>query len=204
MKLYYTPGACSLSPHIVLREAGLDFDLERVDIKAKTTERGGNFLDVNPKGYVPALELDGGEVLTEGAAVVQYIADRKPESGLAPRSGTIERARLQEHLNFVAAELHKSFSPLFSPATSDAEKQSAHAKIRRRLDDVERHLSDGRAYLLGDNFSVADAYLFTVANWTRPMGIGLESWPKLAAYLARIAARPRVQEALKAEGLVPA
>jgi glutathione S-transferase len=204
MKLYYSPGACSLSPHIVLREAGFDFDLERVDLKAKKTASGEDFLKINPKGYVPSLVLDDGEVLTEGAAIVQHLADQKPNQGLAPKCGTLARTRLQEHLNFVAAELHKAFSPLFSPTITDAEREAGKTKIRRRLDDVERLLSDGRSYLMGGEFSVADAYLFTVASWTKPMGIGLENWPRLGAYLARVAARPKVQEAIKAEGLVPA
>lgn len=204
MKLYYAPGACSLSPHISLREAGAAFDLERVDTKTHRTESGADYLVINPKGYVPALQLDGGEVLTEGAAVVQFIADRHPASGLAPANGSLERARLQEHLNFIASELHKAFTPLFDRSAPEAAKQAAPAAVARRLDHVERLLADGRAFLLGERFSVADAYLFTVASWTGPTGIGLDRWPKLAAFVARVAARPSVQAALRAEGLLAA
>lgn len=204
MKLYYAPGACSLSPHISLREAGAAFDLERVDTKTRKTQSGADYLGINPKGYVPALQLDGGEVLTEGAAVVQFIADRHPAAGLAPANGSLERARLQEHLNFIASELHKAFTPLFDPSAPEAAKQAAPAAVARRLDHVERLLADGRAYLLGERFSVADAYLFTVASWTGPTGIGLDRWPKLASFVARVAARPAVQAAMRAEGLLAA
>jgi glutathione S-transferase len=204
MKLYYAPGACSLSPHISLREAGAAFDLERVDTKTRTTQSGADYLAINPKGYVPALQLDGGEVLTEGAAVVQFIADRHPAAGLAPANGSLERARLQEHLNFIASELHKAFTPLFDPSAPEAAKQAAPAAVARRLDHIERLLADGRAYLMGERFSVADAYLFTVASWTGPTGIGLDRWPRLAAFVARVAVRPAVQAAMRAEGLVAA
>jgi glutathione S-transferase len=202
MKLYYAPGACSLSPHIALREAGARFDLERVDLATRTTETGEDYTRVNPKGYVPALRLDDGEVLTEGAAIVQYVADRHPEVGLAPPAGTLARARLQEQLNFVASELHKSFSPLFDPAAVDGEKQSALGGIARRFDHVERTLADGRAYLVGERFSVADAYLFVVARWAKPTGIGLDRWPRLAAFVERVEARPAVRAALAGEGLL--
>lgn len=204
MKLYYAPGACSLSPHISLREAGVSFDLEKVDTRTRRTESGVDYLSINPKGYVPALQLDGDEVLTEGAAVVQFIADRHPDAGLAPANGTLERARLQEHLNFIASELHKAFTPLFDPSAPEAAKQAAPAAVARRLDHVERLLADGRAYLLGERFSVADAYLFTVASWTGPTGIALDRWPKLASFVARVAARPSVQAAMRAEGLLAA
>ncbi len=204
MKLYYAPGACSLSPHIVLRETGVAFDLERVDIATGRTQNGEEYSKVNPRGYVPALRLDGGEVLTEGAAIVQFIADQHPEKGLAPANGTLERARLQERLNFIASELHKAFSPLFNPATSGEAKATATANITRRLGHVEQMLSDGRPYLLGDRFSVADAYLFTVTSWTGHVGIGLEKWPNLAAYMKKIADRPSVQSAMRAEGLIAA
>lgn len=204
MKLYYAPGACSLSPHISLREAGVSFDLEKVDTSTRRTERGADYLSINPKGYVPALQLDGGEVLTEGAAVVQFIADSHPDAGLAPAGGTLKRARLQEHLNFIASELHKAFTPLFDPSAPEAAKQVAPAAVARRLDHVERLLADGRAHLLGERFSVADAYLFTVASWTGPTGIGLDRWPRLASFVARVAARPSVQAAMRAEGLLGA
>lgn len=201
MKLFYAPGACSLSPHIVLREAGLPFTLERVDTASGKTESGGDYRAINAKGYVPALQLETGEVLTEGAAVVQFIADRTPDSDLAPAAGTLERARLQEQLNFIASEVHKAFTPLFRPDSSDEVKTAARANVRRRLDQVEQQLQDGRGYLLGDRFSVADAYLFTVANWAMPTGIGLEDWPHLKAFVARIAERPSVKGAMQAEGL---
>jgi glutathione S-transferase len=201
MKLYYSPGACSLSPHIILRELGISFDLERVDTATKTTESGEDFRTVNPKGYVPALRLDDGEVLTEGAAIVQYIADTNGASELAPPFGTLGRARLQEHLNFVASELHKAFSPLFRADASEEAKAAASANIGRRLDHIEHVLSDGRSYLLGDKFTVADAYLFVVSSWAIPAGIGLDRWPNLAAFVERVRSRPAVKAAMKAEGL---
>jgi glutathione S-transferase len=201
MKLYYSPGACSLSPHIILRELGISFDLERVDTATKTTESGEDFRTVNPKGYVPALRLDDGEVLTEGAAIVQYIADTNGASELAPPFGTLGRARLQEHLNFVASELHKAFSPLFRADASEEAKAAASANIGRRLDHIEHVLSDGRSYLLGDKFTVADAYLFVVSSWAIPAGIGLDRWPSLAAFVERVRSRPAVKAAMKAEGL---
>lgn len=201
MKLYYMPGACSLASHIALREAGADFTLEKVDPKEKKTERGSDYRAINPKGYVPALALDDGEVLTEGAAILQFIADRNPNAALAPAAGTLARARLQEQLNYVAAELHKAFSPLFNPALPDSERAAVKERIGQKLDFIETLLSDGRSYLVGDRFSVADAYLFTVVNWTGHTGIDLERWPHLAAFQQRIAARDTVQAALKAEGL---
>jgi glutathione S-transferase len=204
MKLFYSPGACSLSPHISLHEAGVPFDLVKVDTTTHTTETGADYYAVNPKGYVPALQIDSGDVLTEGAAVVQFIADRYPAAGLAPANGTLERARLQEHLNYIAAELHKAFSPLFHASAHVTAKAAAPANIARHLDHFERILSDGRAYLLGDHFSVADAYLFAVTRWTGPTGIGLDRWPYLKAFVARTAKRPAVQVAMKAEGLLAA
>lgn len=201
MKLYYAPGACSLASHIALREAGAAFDLEKVDLKQKKTEHGADFTAINPKGYVPALALDGGEVLTENAVILQYVADQHPKAGLAPAGGTLARLRLQEQLNFIATELHKSFSPLFKPTTSEAEKEAAKGRISQRLGFIEKLLADGRRFLLGDDFTVADAYLFTIINWTGPTGIGLDRWPQIAAYQQRVAARKAVQEALKAEGL---
>jgi glutathione S-transferase len=201
MKLYYSPGACSLSPHIVLREAGVPVELVKVDLKNKVTASQANFLDVNSKGYVPVLELDSGERLTEGPAIVQYVADQKPNSGLAPSAGTMGRYRVQEWLNFISTELHKQFSPLFT-ATAHAEwKQAATDKITGRLAWLNKQLT-GKQYLMGDQFTVADAYLFTVLNWTRMVNIDLSAWPEVQAYVARVAARPAVQEALKAEGLL--
>lgn len=201
MKLFYAPGACSLSPHIVLREAGAKFELDKVDFATRKTASGLDFSQINPKGYVPALQLDNGEVLTEGAAIVQYIADKFPSAGLAPQAGTLERARLQEHLNYIAAEVHKGFSPLFSKDLDDAGRKAAISKLSSRLDYIEKVLADGRKYLTGDSFTVADAYLFTVATWTKPTGIGLDKWPHLGAFVARVASREKVQQALQAEGL---
>ncbi len=202
MKLFYSPGACSLSPHIILREAGQAFDLERVDGATKKTETGRDFKVINPKGYVPVLELDSGEILTEGAAIVQYVADTHGAANLAPKTGTLERARLQEHLNFVASELHKAFSPLFDPEAPDDQKKAAPANIGRRFDYVEPLFADGRHYLLGNNFSVADAYLFVVAGWAKPTGIGLDRWPRLQAFHDRVGGRPAVKAAMTAEGLI--
>jgi len=201
MKLYYSPGACSLASHITLREAGAAFDLEKVDVSQKKTEHDADFWAINPKGYVPALALDSGEVLTEGAAILQYIADQHPAAGLAPAAGTLARARLQEHLNFVATELHKAFTPLFNPATSDAEKAAGKQRVEQRLSLIEKQLADGRSFLLGESFSVADAYLFVVAGWTKHFGIDLAVWPQVAALCQRVAARKSVQAALQAEGL---
>jgi glutathione S-transferase len=201
MKLFLTPGACSLSPHIALREAGLPFEFEKVDLRTKKTESGGDYWSVNGKGAVPALQLDNGQVLTEGAAIVQYIADRKPELKLAPAAGTLERYRLQEWLNYVASELHKSFAPLFNPATPEEQKNAAKDLIGSRLDFVSKSL-EGKPFLLGDSFTVADGYLFTVLSWTGHAGIDLAKWPALKAYCERISSRPAVAATLKAEGLI--
>jgi glutathione S-transferase len=199
MKLYYAPGACSLSPHIALREAGIPVELVKVDLGAHKV--GGNdFYSVNGKGYVPVLELDSGERVTEGPAIVQYIADQKPDSGLAPRPGTLERVRLQEWLNFLTAEVHKTFSPLFSPETPEDYKPIARKKLGARFDWLTGQLQ-GREYLLGNRFTVADGYLFVLLGWTNHVGMKLEDWPVLKAWRDRIAARPAVKEALKAEGL---
>lgn len=201
MKLYFSPGACSLSPHIALREAGLDFELEQVDLRAKKTKPGADFLAINPKGMVPVLQLDSGEILTEGPAIVQYIADQKPESGLAPKAGTIARYHLMEWLNFITAELHKNFTPLFKPTTPDEYKKIARDNLADRYAYLDRQLA-GKAYIMGDQFTVADAYAFTVSNWTRLQKIDLAQWPNVAAFMDRVRARPHVQEALKAEGLL--
>lgn len=202
MKLYYSPGACSLSPHIVLREAGMDFELERVDLARRKTETDADFTQINPKGYVPALRLDDGQILTEGSAIIQYIADLRPDAGLAPKPGTLERVRLQEHLNFIASEYHKAFAPLFSSDTSEATKATAITNIGHRLDYFEQIFADGRAYLLGDTFSVADAYLFVISNWTKPMGISLDKRPNVSRFVTRVASREKVKEAMRAEGLL--
>lgn len=200
MKLYYKAGACSLSPHIVLVEAGLPYTLESVDLKTKVTASGADYTKVNPNGYVPALQFDDGAVLTEGPAIIQYLADQVPAKKLAPPAGSLERARLQEWLNFISTEIHKSFGPLFNPAAPEESKAAAKALLGRRLDYVAQRL-EGRDYLLGD-FSVADAYLFTVLNWCRPVGVDLATRPAVAAYQARVAARPAVQQAMREEGLI--
>ena len=201
MKLYYSPGACSLSPHIVLLEAGLKGTLIKVDTKTHKTEDGDDYYAVNPKGYVPLLELDDADRLSEGPAIVQYIADKAPGSGLVPPAGSKERYHVQEWLNFITSELHKNFSPLFRPNTPDAYKPIAKENLANRFDYLDRHLA-GRKYLLGDQFTVADAYLFTVLRWTSRIEMDLAKWPNLKSYVDRVGARPKVQEALKAEGLV--
>lgn len=201
MKLYYKSGACSLSPHIVLHEIGKGFDTEAVDTKTKVMASGGDFWKVNPKGYVPALLLDDGNLVTEGAVIVQYLADQNPDKGLAPKNGTLERVRLQEHLNHIAAEFHKSFTPLFQP-TSDDTKAWAKERVNKALAHYESLFADGREYLMGKDFSVADAYLFTVTNWGQFVGVPLDPYPKVQAFMTRMAARPAVQAALKAEGLL--
>ncbi|WP_420472745.1 glutathione transferase GstA [Noviherbaspirillum sp. ST9] len=201
MKLYYSTGTCSLSPHIVLLEAGLPFDVERVNLASKKTAGGADYLEVNPKGYVPTLVLDSGDVLTEGPAIVQYLADKVPEKQLVPAAGTMERYHLIEWLNFISTELHKSFSPLFKPNTPEETKQAYRDLLAARINIVEKQLQ-GREYLTGNQFSVADAYLFTVLNWARPMKIDLGQWPAVQAYMQRVAARPAVHAAMKAEGLI--
>lgn len=200
MKLFYSPGACSLSPHIVLREAGLPFELERVDTKAARTERGIDYLTVNPKGAVPALQLDDGQVLTEGPAIVQYLADRKPEAKLAPPAGTFERYRLQEWLNFITSDLHKGVGSLFNPKMPVDFKQVMKELIGKRFDYLSQQL-EGKSFLLG-HFTVADPYLFVILSWTRHLEIDLGKWPVLQKYMAGIAARPAAQAAMKAEGLL--
>lgn len=201
MKLYYSPAACSLSPHIVLREAGLKFELEKVDTKTKRTASGADYLELNGKGYVPLLELDDGRRLTEGPVIAQYIADLKPESGLAPANGTWERYQVQEWLNFVTSELHKQFSPLFRPDVADEVKKYARANLAKRAEWLGKQL-EGRTYLVGERFTIADSYLFVVLNWARFTDVDLTPWPVIGKFLERVAARPKVQEALKAEGLV--
>ncbi len=200
MKLYYAPAACSLSPHIVLREAGLPFDMTRVDLATGKTETGADFSAVNPNGYVPVLALDDGSLLMEGPAIVQYVADRVPEKKLAPPNGTLERYRLQAMLNFIATELHKAFGALFNPAAGDDGKKAARAQIAARFNHVQAQLKG--PYLFGEQFTVADAYLFTVLGWGKFCDIDIAAWPKLAEFAARVAQRPAVQQALQAEGLV--
>jgi glutathione S-transferase len=201
MKLYYSPGACSMAPHIVLREAGFTFDQVKVDIPNKKTAAGDDYWKINPKGYVPALQLDSGEVLTEVGVICQYLADQKPESGLAPRLGTMERYHLMEMLNFVASEIHKQIGALFNPKMTPEMKEVQLGVIERRFNALEK-LLEGKQYAMGDRFSVADAYLFTVLNWTKIHKIDLAKWPNINGFMGRAAARPAVQETLKAEGLV--
>ncbi|MBX5483080.1 MAG: glutathione transferase GstA [Myxococcaceae bacterium] len=202
MRLFYVPDACSLSPHIVLRELGVPFKLDRLDLKAgKKTQAGEDYVTkINPKGYVPALELDDGTILTEGAVIVQYLADSKPEAKLAPKNGTLERVRLQEWLVFIATELHKGFSPLYSPKASDEFKTFwKENKVYPRFDVLARGL-EGKKYLMGEDFTVADAYAFyTLRAWQKSLQGELKKWPVLAQYYARIAERPSVRAALEAE-----
>lgn len=200
MKLYYSPGACSLAPHIAMREAGIPVDLKKVDLKAKQYE-GGDYKQVNSKGYVPAIETGEGAVLTECPVILQYIADQKPDAGLAPKAGSTERYKLQEMLNFTTSELHKGMGTFFNPALTDEWRKAASDRLSLRLDWLAKQL-DGKQYVMGDKFSVADAYVFTILNWAGPSKFDLGKWPVLQEYQKRVAARPRVQEALKAEGLV--
>lgn len=201
MKLYFSPGACSLSPHIVLHELGIGFDREKVNLADKTTAGGNDYRAINPKGYVPALQLDNGDVLTEGPAIVQYLADQHPDKRLAPPAGTLERYHLVEWLNFISTELHKSFPPLFKPNTPEETKKAALDTISLRLDFVDQQLQ-GKPYLTGEQFSVADAYLFTVLRWAGAMKIDLGRWPQVQAFFDRAGARPAVHAALQAEGLM--
>ncbi len=201
LKLYYSPGACSLSPHIVLREAGLPFELALASTKTHKLADGTDYYTINPKGYVPLLELADGQRLSEGPVIVQYIADQVPASQLAPPAGTMARYRLMEWLNFITSELHKGFSPLFNPATPEEYKQLARTRLAERLAWVDAQL-EGRDYLMGETFTVADAYLFTVAGWGKYVGLDISSLARLSGYMGRVAARPAVQAALKAEGLL--
>ena len=198
MKLYYSPGACSFSPHLALREAGLDFELVRVDLSTHKLADGSDFSRINAKGYVPVLELDNGARLTEGPAIVQYIADQKPESGLAPKAGSFERYQLQEWLGFINSELHKGFGALFNPKTPEDYKATARQNLANRLSYVAGHLAKND-YLLGKQFTVADGYLFTVLNWGQWTGIDIKQWPSLVAFQERIASRPGVRAAQAAE-----
>ncbi|CAI0965812.1 glutathione transferase GstA [Serratia quinivorans] len=200
MKLFYKAGACSLSPHIVLREAGLDFTAEKVDLALKKTEGGADYLTINPKGQVPALLLDDGSLLTEGVAIVQYLADRVPDRGLIPAAGTLSRYHAIEWLNFIATELHKGFSPLFNPKTPDEYKTIAREKLDKQFDYLDSVLAK-QHFLLGNKFSVADAYLFTVMRWAIALQFDIKKRTQLAAYFDRVAARPAVDATLNAEGL---
>lgn len=201
MKLYYSPGACSLSPHIVLHESGLAFEPVLANLKTHKVADGGDYYAVNPKGYVPLLELDNGERLSEGPAIVQYLADQVPDKKLAPPAGTMARYRLIEWLNFISTELHKTYSPLFNPAMPDEAKKLSRERLQTRYQYVDAQL-DGKQYLMGDAFSVADAYLYVVTTWGAHVGVDTSGFKNLAAFMARMNARPAVQAALKAEGLM--
>ena len=199
MKLYFSPGACSFSPHLALREAGIDFELVKVDLKSHTlVSDGSDFRRINPKGYVPVLELDNGKRLSEGPAIVQYIADLKPDAGLAPKAGSFERYQLQEWLGFINSEIHKNFSPLFNPNTSEEAKANTRQNLGNRLTYVSEQLGTND-FLMGSQFTVADGYLFTVLNWSQWTGIDLSQWPTLVAFQERIGKRPSVQEGRAAE-----
>jgi glutathione S-transferase len=201
MKLYYSPGACSMAPHIVANEAGLTLDLVKVDIANKKTADGDDFWLVNAKGYVPALRLDDGSVLTEVGVICQYLADQKPESGLAAKAGTMARYREMEALNFVSSEVHKQLGAMFNPKMTPEMKEVQMGVVERRLKPLEQSFA-GKSYMMGEQFTAADAYLFNVLNWTNPLKIDLGKWPNLQAFMARVGARPKVQQTLKAEGLV--
>jgi glutathione S-transferase len=203
MKLYYTPGACSLSPHIALLEAGLPYDLVKVDLRAKKLENGDDFLKVNPKGQVPVLALDSGELVTEGPVIIQMIADKAAGKNLAPARDSAERYKLLEWLNFITTELHKSFGPMFSPVLADEAKAFFKDRVMGKFRYVESQLA-GRDYLMGSHFTVADGYLFTMLSWADRMKFDLSDMPNLLAYKARVGARPKVQEALTKEGLMKA
>lgn len=201
MKLYYSPGACSLSPHIVACEAELPIELVKVDLESKRTETGEDFRQLNPNGYVPLLILDDGNRLTEGPAIVQYLADLAPDKKLIPPVGSFERYQLQQWLNFISTEIHKSFSPLFNSAAPEAAKQLAIDTLMTRLETASEQLSS-QSFLLGENFSVADAYLFVTLSWGQYVNVDISRWPALVRYADRISERPAVQKAMKEEGLI--
>lgn len=203
MKLYYSPGACSLAPHIVAQELGLPLQLEKVTLATKKTEAGDDYFAVNPKGSVPALQLDNGDVLTEGPAISQFLADQKPGSTIAPANGTMARARLQEMLNYISTEIHKTYSPLFRPETVAETRTEREAYLRRRYGLVEKILAS-QPFLLGNEFTAADAYLFTVTNWARILKLDFSEFPSVLAFQKRVAERPAVKAAMAAEGLIKA
>jgi glutathione S-transferase len=202
MKLYFKPGACSLASHIVLKESGSSFELEKVDTETKLTESNRNYLTINPKGYVPALELTSGDTITEGPAILQFLADKFSDKNLLPGTGTIERTKVIESLTYTSSELHKAFSPLFKSDTSDEAQSLAKASVAEKFDFIEQLLTDDREFIVGGQFSIADAYLFVVCNWSNFVGITIKNWPKLEAYVSRIAQRASVQRAMKSEGLI--
>ncbi len=198
MKLYFNPSVCSLSPHIALREAGLNFELVKVDIRAHTVADGSDYYQINPKGYVPVLKLDNGELLTEGSVICEYIADLNPAANLAPPLGTMARTRLREWMAFISTEVHKGFGPLFNPAMTEELKTMTRTKLAERLEWIVGQLGD-KPYLTGDTFTIADCYLFTVLGWGKWTGVDIAQWPSLVSYVDRIAARPKVIEAMAAE-----
>jgi glutathione S-transferase len=200
MKLYYAPGACSMAVNITLHETGQKFDLVKVNLGQHKTESGEDYYAINPKGYVPALRLDNGEVLTEDAVLLQYVADQKPEAGLAPKAGTMERYRLLEWLNFISSEIHKTLGALFNPGITPEWKEDRITLFGRRCDYLVKALGN-KPYLMGDKFTIADAYLFTILGWANYFKLDMGQWPALKEYADRIAARPAVKEAMKAEGL---
>ena len=201
MKLYYAPGACSLSPHITACEAGIEIELEKVDLATHKTASGENFNEINPKGYVPALRLDNGEILTEGPVIVQYIADQAPDKHLIPQKGTMERYRTEEWLSFISSELHKPLGSFFRKNLPDSERELIMKRITKRLEYINNSLK-GKQFLMGDLFTVCDGYLFTILTWAKPSGIEFTLYPEIAQYMNRVGARPAVQTALKEEGLV--
>ncbi len=204
MKLYYTPSVCSLAPHIVLREAGYEFELEKVNLKTKKTESGEDFSAINDKSSVPFLVLDSGETLTEGVAIVQYLADQKPETNLAPKNGTMERVHLQEWLSYISTEIHKTHWPLFYTNQVGEQASQVYLQKLKKAYDYVSNAMQGKQYLMGDQFTVADAYMYTVLNWHKFIKVDMSPWPVLVEYQQRVAARPKVQEALRAEGLLKA
>jgi glutathione S-transferase len=200
MKLFYSPGACSLASHIALREAGFHFELEKVDLKTHEV-KGDDYYKVNPKGSVPALQLDKDGILTEGVAIMQWAADQKPSARLVPAAGTMERYRCQEWLNYISTEVHKGFSPLWNPRATDEMKALAKEALVMKFDYLNRSLGD-HPFLMGSSYSIADGYLFTVLNWAHPTGVDLAKWPKLVSFVERVKSRPATMEAMKAEGLL--
>ena len=201
MKLFYAPGACSLSPHIVAHEAGIELRLQKVDLNTKAVAAAGDFWAINPKGYVPALELNNGELLTEGATIAQYLADRKPETGLAPPAGTLERYRLQETLDYLNSEIHRTYTTFFIPNLPQEVRTEREQYLLRRYAPIDQKL-ERRQYLFGDKFTVADAYLFTVTSWAGFSKVDLSKFANLTKFQERVAARPAVRAAMKAEGLI--
>lgn len=202
MKLYFKPGACSLASHIVLEESGSLFELEKVDTEAKLTESNVDYLRINPKGYVPTLEFTNGDTLTEGPAILQFLADKFSSKNLLPATATLERAQVIESLTYTSSELHKAFSPLFKSDSTDEDKSQAKSNVADKFDYIEQLLADGREFIVGSKFSIADAYLFVVSNWSNFVGVPINNWPRLSKYITTISQRPSVQRAMKSEGLI--